>query len=204
MNPDVTSNRVRKPEGAATEFETTAWYTLGAPGNSQKHQWDGTAPDLKAQHQEELNQAQLYCFCISLPLRAIKCFRSLKNHRKMKDVQNIIKSKKKNVFTKRNNAWQLFKCSLLRSLSPSAKNLCSPPSAISSIGTIQINMNLKFSSVKQTKAIRIGWLVVFCASPPPKKKCEKILWRIWDLCFSFKMLNQRKFNYSIWTRIIAL
>lgn len=53
------------------------------------------APDLKARHQEALNQAQLYCFCISLPLREIKCFRALENHRKSKAVQNILKSKKK-------------------------------------------------------------------------------------------------------------
>lgn len=122
-----------------------------------------TASDLKAIHQEALNQAQLYCFCISLPLRDIKCFRALKNHRKCQAVQNVLKSKKKNVFTKRNKACQLFKCCLLSSLSPTARRLCSPPSAISSIGTTQINTNLKFNSVQQTKATEIhmkeGWFV---------------------------------------------
>lgn len=122
-----------------------------------------TASDRKPTHQEALNQAQLYCFCISLPLREIKCFRALKNHRKCKAVQNVLKSKKKIVFTKRNNACQVFRCCLLSSLSPTAKRLCSPPSAISSTGTTQINMNLKFNSVQQTKAAEIhmkeGWFV---------------------------------------------
>lgn len=128
------------------------------------------APDLEARCQEARHQAHSIVSSIGLPLRQNKCFTTRKNPRKCK---NIPKIKKKNIFTKRNITWQLFKYSLLSSLSPSFKSLCSPLSAISSAGTSQINMYLKYTSVKQNKAIRIymtdGQLVgwgVFCSPHP--------------------------------------
>lgn len=131
------------------------------------------ASDLEARCQKAQYQTQCQCFSTGLPLRQNKCFATLKNHRKCK---NIPKIRKKNVFIKRYNGWQFFKYSLLSSLSLSVESLCSLLSAISSAGTVQIDMNLKYSSFKQNKAIRIymtdgwflGWLGIFVPLTPPQ------------------------------------
>jgi len=136
-NPDATSREQK------WSLEQQSHYTLGALGNSWTHPRDCYSSWSESKKSEALNQAQTSCFFISLPLREIKCFRALKNHRKYKDVQTILKNKEKNVITKRKDARHLFKCSSLSSLSPSAKSLCSPPRAISSTGTTQINRNFK-------------------------------------------------------------